>query len=84
SLVGEMNLLIPMEGLIDKDAELARLQKNIDRLSSEVNRIQSKLQNANFVDRAPEDIVEKERTKLAENQSALDNLKSQSIRISAM
>jgi valyl-tRNA synthetase len=84
SLVGEMNLLIPMEGLIDKAAESARLQKNIDRLSIEVNRIESKLQNAKFVDRAPADIVEKERTKLSENQSALDNLRSQAARISSM
>ena len=77
ALVGNMRLLIPMAGLIDKEAEIARLTKGIEKLEKDVQRIASKLENANFVDRAPADVVEKERQKLAELQSALDNLRTQ-------
>ncbi|WP_455201043.1 class I tRNA ligase family protein, partial [Kaarinaea lacus] len=77
ALVGNMRLLIPMAGLIDKEAEIARLSKGIEKLEKDVQRITSKLENANFVDRAPADVVEKERQKLTELQSALDNLRAQ-------
>ena len=77
ALVGNMRLLIPMAGLIDKEAEIARLNKGIDKLENDVQRGNSKLQNANFVDRAPADVVEKERQKVAEMQSAIDNLRTQ-------
>jgi len=81
ALVGEMKVLIPLAGLIDKEAELARLQKEIDKLSGEVKRLSGKLSNANFVDRAPEAVVQKERDKLTEAQSALSNLQQQAEKI---
>ena len=52
-LAGEMEVLVPMAGLIDKDAELARLDKEILRLQGEVQRVGGKLSNAGFVDKAP-------------------------------
>ena len=64
-------VLIPLAGLIDKDAELARLQKEIDKLETEVKRLNGKLSNANFVDKAPEAVVNKEREKLADAEAAL-------------
>ncbi len=84
SLVGEMKVLIPMAGLIDKDAELARLAKEMERLSGEVERIGSKLANPSFADKAPATVVEKERTKLQEAQSAFEKLRNQHTRIAAM
>ena len=81
SLVGDMNLLIPLAGLIDKDAELIRLRKNILKLEQEVQRIEAKLDNDNFISRAPIAVVNKEKDKLAEAQSALASLKSQADRI---
>lgn len=84
ALVGDMSLLIPLAGLIDKDAELERLQKNIDKLEVEIKRLSGKLSNANFVDRAPEAVVNKEREKLADNESALKSLQSQADKIRSL
>jgi valyl-tRNA synthetase len=84
SLVGDMQLLIPLAGLIDKKAELARLQKNIDKLEQDAQRIKTKLSNENFVSRAPENVVGKEREKLAEIESALGSLRGQAERITTI
>ncbi|HHH38580.1 MAG TPA: valine--tRNA ligase, partial [Sedimenticola sp.] len=81
ALVGEMKLLIPMAGLIDKAAELARLEKEIGRIEADVKRIEGKLANANFVERAPAAVVEKERGRLADQQSALAKLREQQEKI---
>jgi valyl-tRNA synthetase len=77
SLVGDMNILIPMAGLIDKDAELARLEKDINKLKLEFERLNDRLSNESFVARAPEPVVAKERAKLDDIQTALQNLEQQ-------
>jgi len=84
SLVGDMNLLIPLAGLIDRDAELKRLQKNIEKIEAEAIRIEAKLGNENFVARAPAEVVSRENDKLAETRSALSSLKSQAERIKSI
>jgi valyl-tRNA synthetase len=81
SLVGDMSLLIPLAGLIDKDAELARLNKNIQKLEQEAKRIESKLGNEGFVAKAPEAVVNKEKEKLAEAKSALASFQAQADKI---
>jgi valyl-tRNA synthetase len=81
SLVGDMSLLIPLAGLIDKDAELARLNKNIQKLEQEAKRIESKLGNEGFVAKAPEAVVNKEKEKLAEAKSALASFQAQANKI---
>ena len=77
ALVGQMKLLIPMAGLIDKDAEIIRLTKERDKKQQEYDRIEAKLGNKNFVDRAPADVVEKERSKLSEVKIAIEKLQEQ-------
>ena len=52
AVIGEMTVLIPMAGLIDKDAELARLSKGIEKLEKDVQRVKGKLSNENFVGKA--------------------------------
>jgi valyl-tRNA synthetase len=84
SLVGDMNLLIPLAGLIDRDAELKRLQKNIEKVEAEAKRIEAKLGNENFVARAPAEVVNRENEKLAEARSALGSLQSQAERIKSI
>ena len=79
-----MNLLIPLAGLIDKDVELARLQKNIVKLEQEVARVSAKLANENFTARAPQQVVDKEKEKLDEAQSALTSLQNQAEKIAAI
>ena len=84
TLVGEMEVLVPMAGLIDKDAELARLDKEIGRLEGEVKRVGGKLSNEGFVAKAPAEVLEKERAKLAEAEQALAKLVDQRQRIATL
>jgi valyl-tRNA synthetase len=84
ALIGNMKILIPLAGLIDKQAELARLDKEMGKLTAEIRRIEGKLSNSNFVDKAPEAVVQKEQDKLAEAQSALQNLAGQAEKIRAL
>ncbi|MDZ4194803.1 MAG: valine--tRNA ligase [Pseudomonas sp.] len=84
TLVGEMEVLVPMAGLIDKDAELARLDKEIGRLQGEVQRVGGKLANEGFVAKAPAEVLEKERAKLAEAEQALAKMVEQRGKIAAL
>jgi valyl-tRNA synthetase len=84
ALVGEMEVLVPMAGLIDKTAELGRLDKEIQRLEGEVKRVGGKLSNAGFVDKAPAEVIAKERAKLAEAEQALTKLAEQRERIASL
>ena len=77
ALVGDMEILVPMAGLIDKDAEIERLGKEIDKLRKEVGRGEGKLKNPNFVDKAPQAVVDKEKAKLDDYRSQLAKLEEQ-------
>jgi|TARA_B110000902_G_C14293575_1_gene582163 valyl-tRNA synthetase len=83
-LAGELEILVPMADLIDKDAELARLTKEIDKLNKELGSIKGKLSNANFVDRAPVAVVAKEQQRLEKRQVALKKLQQQQLTIQAL
>jgi valyl-tRNA synthetase len=61
ALLGGMQILVPMAGLIDIEAERERLQKRRDKSAAELQKIEAKLGNKSFVDRAPEAVVAKER-----------------------
>jgi valyl-tRNA synthetase len=84
ALVGNMEIHIPMAGLIDKDAELARLSKAIDKVRQDIARTQGKLGNERFVANAPAEVIEKERVKLDESEKQLDKLLQQQTTISAL
>lgn len=84
ALVGEMEILIPMAGLIDKDAELARITKAMEKIEKDVSRTRGKLGNEKFVSNAPEAVIEKERAKLDEGEKALAKLKEQFETIKAL
>ncbi|BCX82509.1 valyl-tRNA synthetase [Methylomarinovum caldicuralii] len=84
SLVDELKILIPLAGLIDKEAELQRLAKEIARIEKELPRVAGKLKNPKFVEKAPAEVVEKERQKLAELEGQLAQLKAQQDRIAAL
>ena len=84
TLVGNMKVHIPMAGLIDKAAELERLQKEIDKAQTEITRINKKLGNAGFVDKAPAAVVQKERDKLESFRTTLAELQKQMEKISRL
>jgi len=84
AVVGDLSVLIPMAGLIDKEAELARLAKSIDKLEKDADRTRGKLSNEKFVGKAPEAVINKEKAKLADAESALAKLVEQITQISAL
>jgi valyl-tRNA synthetase len=65
-VLGHLELFVPLEGLIDKEAEKARLQKQLEKLSKEHLMLSSKLANEGYIARAPKDIVERDRARVAE------------------
>ena len=84
ALVGAMRLLIPLAGLIDKAAEVARLEKESARLTGDAERVAAKLANTSFVDKAPEAVVAKERARLEESRAAVGKLEAQLAKIRAL
>ena len=77
ALVGEMKLLIPLAGLINKEEELKRLSKDIAKLETNIEKTRNKLNNPNFKDKAPAAVVEKEQQRLDEQEQALAELHQQ-------
>ncbi|HET8817154.1 MAG TPA: valine--tRNA ligase [Pseudidiomarina sp.] len=84
ALVGRMEIHIPMAGLIDTQAELARLDKAIDKAEKDVAIVQRKLSNENFVSKAPAEVIEKERAKQREAEETLAQLQQQREKIAAL
>ena len=84
ALVGQMEILVPMAGLIDKDAEIARLNKESNKLIQDIERTEAKLGNAAFVEKAPAEVVANERNRVAENKIAVEKLREQIQKISAL
>ncbi|MCP4010512.1 MAG: class I tRNA ligase family protein, partial [Proteobacteria bacterium] len=84
ALIGDLKVLIPLAGLIDKDAELARLGKEIEKAKANIQRTQGKLSNANFTDKAPPAVVDKEREKLLSGEKLIENLNAQLLKIQAL
>ena len=74
ALAGDLEILVPMAGLIDISAELGRLDREIDKLSGEVKKLSGKLGNEQFVTNAPAEVVAKERDKLSDMQGSLEQL----------
>ncbi|MDG2394710.1 MAG: valine--tRNA ligase, partial [Candidatus Thioglobus sp.] len=84
ALVGEMKILIPLAGLIDKEQEVARLNKEIEKLDKQRMQFEGKLNNEKFVSGAPEAIVNVERERLAATLSAISDLNDQLDKISSL
>jgi valyl-tRNA synthetase len=84
ALLGDMKLLIPLYGLIDKEAELQRLSRELDKKVNELDSCERKLANAAFVDKAPPAVVQKERTRSTELKNAISSLQEQQQRIQAL
>ncbi len=81
ALAGETTIVVPLADLIDPSAELAKLEKELNKLENAKQGIEKKLANSNFVDKAPEMVVKKEADRLLETEEKLKKLKAQYERI---
>ncbi|KAA8919427.1 valine--tRNA ligase [Xanthomonas sontii] len=75
AIVGELTLLVPLEGLVDLDAERLRLDKEIARVAAEKDKSEAKL--GKFTDKVPAAVIEQERQRLADWSAQLDGLRAQ-------
>jgi len=77
ALLGDMRLLVPMKGLIDVAAERARLDKQMDKVRSELAKANGKLGNEKFVSNAPTAVVAQERNRVTEFEKTIAQLQEQ-------
>jgi valyl-tRNA synthetase len=68
-LIGKLEVHVPMAGLIDVEAEVARLEKQLKKLDGEIKGLSGKLNNPGFTDKAPAEVVERERGRLQDAQA---------------
>jgi len=84
SMVGQLRVLVPMKGLIDPTAELARLDKAHEKLQKQADGIARKLSNEGFVSKAPAEVVDAEKAKLAELEGQLTAMTAQMEQLKAL
>jgi valyl-tRNA synthetase len=76
AIVDQLEILIPLKGLIDKDAEIARLEKEINKLNKEREKIQNKLNSPEFINKAPKELVQRDQQRVKEIDDAIMQLQS--------
>ena len=84
ALLGELRILVPMAGLIDVEAELARLGKRRNKVEQELARASAKLGNQSFVHNAPAEVVTQERERLEGFKRELAQLAEQHERVASL
>jgi valyl-tRNA synthetase len=81
SVLKDAEVVIPMESMVDLEAERRRLQKEVEQNEAEAARLKARLKDRNFLTRAPEAVVEKERNKLVVVKDKLKRLKQERARL---
>ncbi len=81
ALVGSLKVLVPLPDATDKEAELSRLSKEIDKTLRDLERSQKKLSNRDFVERAPAPVIDEERRRVDSFARRLTQLEGQKARI---
>ena len=84
ALVGHMKVLVPLGSLIDKQAELERLGKEMEKIEKDLSKAKTKLANPDFVARAPKNVVEQEESRVRQFETALVNLRNQHSKVEAL
>ena len=75
AIIKNIELFVPLKGLIDLNQEIARLEKQIEDMNGRLNTINRKLENKNFIDRAPKDVVSHEKNKKDDYELQLKKIK---------
>ena len=81
AVLHDVEIFMPLKGLIDVDKEKSRLEKEIARVTSELKRVESKLSNESFVSKAPEEVILKEKGKLEEYTDVLSKLQESLLKL---
>jgi valyl-tRNA synthetase len=84
ALVGRLEILVPMAGLIEPTAELERLTKRRRRAETDLNKLEAKLGNAEFAKNAPAEVVAKDQARVAELRAEIDQLATQVARVNRL
>jgi valyl-tRNA synthetase len=84
ALLGNLEILVPMKGLIDPTAELDRLAKRLRRAEGDLIKLEAKLTNSQFAKNAPPDIVAKDQQRLEELRTEIGQLKAQIARVTKL
>ena len=84
ALVGQLEILVPMAGLIEPKAELERLAKRRRRAEGDLEKLEAKLAKADFAKNAPPDVVAKDRARLTELSAEIEQLASQMARVQGL
>ncbi len=84
ALLGKLEILVPMAGLIDPQAELDRLAKRRRRAEGEFDKLQGKLANGDFAKNAPAEVIAKDQLRLSELRTEIDQLAAQVARVDAL
>ena len=74
AVINDVEIFLPLAGLIDIDKEINRLKSNIKDIEGRMNSVKKKLDNKNFINRAPEDIVKHEKVKFSNYKNDYDKL----------
>lgn len=75
AVVGQLQVFVPLSGIIDIDVEKGRQQKRIEQLESYLQKVRQKLSNKNFVEKARPDVVDKEQSREAELSEQISKLR---------
>ena len=84
ALVGSLTVLVPLGAVIDRNAELARLTREITKLRKDLQRAEDKLANRSFVDKAPAEIVAREEERAAFMTRSIAQLEAQQKRVEGL
>jgi valyl-tRNA synthetase len=84
ALLGNLEILVPMKGLIDPVAELERLAKRLRKAEIDLGKLEVKLGNGQFAKNAPPDIVAKDRQRLEELRTEIGQLSAQTARVTKL
>jgi valyl-tRNA synthetase len=84
ALLGTLEILVPMAGLIEPKAELERLAKRLGKAETDLGKMEAKLANADFARNAPADVVAKDRARVAQLRTEIGQLTAQMARVEAL
>jgi valyl-tRNA synthetase len=84
ALVGQMQVLVPLGSVINKQAELERLSKDIEKKEKDLQKEITKLANSDFVARAPKQVVDEVNERVRQFESALASLRAQHVKVASL